>query len=382
LSGAVGVGGDVLTARALGRATLARQLLLARSDLDPEAAVAHLVGLQAQLPQNPYTGLWSRLARFRPEALSDAIAARRLVRIAVMRSTLHLVTADDALVLRPLAQPVFDAELDRHPDFGPPLRGVDLTPVLAHARALFAERPRTGPQLRTALAERFPGLDAAAAAYACRNHLALVQVPPRGLWRTGGQVTNTTVEAWLGRPVDPAPSLDDVVLRYLGAFGPATAADVTAWCRLPGMAEVLARLAPRLRPLRDERGRELVDLPDAPRPDPDVPAPPRFLPEYDNVVLSHADRSRFQQLEHVRVHELPSSPDRGSLLVDGSLAGTWWVARERAAGGATPRAELVVHLVARIPKRALAAVEAEGRRLLRFLAPGAAEGVVAVRPPG
>src|SRR5688572_21460797 len=149
---------DVVSTRALGRATLARQLLLERSTLEPKASVEHLVGLQAQLPQNPYTGLWSRLVRFDPRALSRLLEDREVVRMVVIRGTLHLVTADDALVLRPLVQPVLDAELERHPDHGPPLRGVDLEPVLAFARELLAEQPRTGPQLRAALAERFPGL--------------------------------------------------------------------------------------------------------------------------------------------------------------------------------------------------------------------------------
>ena len=185
-----------------------------------------------------------------------------------MRATLHLVTADDCLVLRPLAQP-----------------------VLAFARSLLTERPHTGAQLRTALQERFPG--GAALAYACRNLLGLVQVPPRRVWGRSAQVTSTTAEAWLGRPLAAAPSIDDVVLRYLGAFGPAAVADVAAWSRLTGLREVIDRMEPRLRLFRDDRGRELFDLPDAPRPDPDVPAPPRFLPEYDNVLLSHADRSRF-----------------------------------------------------------------------------------------
>jgi len=167
-----------------------------------------------------------------------------------MRGTIHLITAEDCLILRPLSQPVLDKELARPPLYGPALRGVDLGPPLAHARELLAKQPRTGGQLRAAFAGRFPDLDAAALTYACRNHLAFIQVPPRGVWGRTGGVRSTTAEAWLGRPVEEQPSIDDVML-------------------------------------------ELFDLPDAPRPDPDMPAAPRFLPEYDNVLLSHDDRSRF-----------------------------------------------------------------------------------------
>ena len=193
------------------------------------AAVEHLVGLQAQVPSNPYGALWSRLEGFRPESLAQLFEHRRVVRLPLMRATIHLVSAADCLALRPLVQPVLDAELARHPEYGPALRDVDLAPVLAVASELLAERPRTGPELRAALATQFPDACAAALAYACRNRLALVQVPPRGMWGRSAAVTTTTAEAWLGRPLDPAPSLENTVVRYLTAFGPATVADVTAW---------------------------------------------------------------------------------------------------------------------------------------------------------
>ncbi len=211
--------GDVLGPRALNRATLARQLLLARSDMPALDAVRHLVGMQAQLPMNPYVGLWWRLGGFRPEQLGGLLVDRKAVRIVVMRATLHLVTAEDCLLLRPLVQPVLDRELLRHQEYGPVLASVDLDTVLAFARPLLAERPRTGRELRTALAERFPDLDAGALAYACRNRLALVQVPPRGVWGRSAQVTSTTAESWLGRPLAARPSIDDVILRYIAAFG-------------------------------------------------------------------------------------------------------------------------------------------------------------------
>jgi hypothetical protein len=359
-----GLSVEVLSRRALNRATLARQLLLERSPLPALEAVERLVGLQAQEPLNPYTALWSRLDGFRPESLAALLEERHVVRIAVMRSTVHLVSADDCLVLRPLMQPVLDAELARHREFSPALGDVDLAPVLAYARAVLGEAALSGTELRATLANRFPEHDAAALAYACRNRLALVQVPPRGLWGRTAQVRSTTVESWLGRALAARPSLDAVVLRYFGAFGPAAVADVAAWSRLTGLRPVVDRLRPRLQAFRDERGRELFDLPDAPRPDADTPAPPRFLPEYDNLLLSHDDRSRFvrdprrAQLSGVRgrIH--------GSVLDDGLVCGVWRLERDRASG----RATLVVTHVTPLSKRARAAVAAEGRRLLRLVA--------------
>jgi Winged helix DNA-binding domain len=356
------VRGDTLGLRELNRATLARQMLLRRETRSALDAVEHLVGMQAQVPMNPYLGLWSRLERFRPEELAELLADRRVVRTVVMRATIHLVTADDCLILRPLMQPVLDAEISRHQEYGPLLRGIDIRPVLRFARELFAQGPMTGPQLRAALDERFPEQNAAALAYACRNYLALVQVPPRGVWGRTAQVTTTTAESWLGRSLATEPSIDDVVVRYLAAFGPASVADVAAWSRLTGMREVLDRVRPRLRTFRGPVGKELYDLPDAPRPDADTPAPPRFLPEYDNLLLSHADRRRFITDEH-RVPPPPGLPVHGSVLSNGSARGTWRV--DRTDGAST----LVIHHAGPLAKRATAALAAEGRRLVRFLHP-------------
>jgi hypothetical protein len=348
---------EVLSRRALNRATLARQLLLERSAWTPLATVEHLVGMQAQVPHNPYTGLWSRLEKFRPQSLSELLERREVVRVGVMRGTIHLVTADDCLLLRPLVQPVFEAQLRRHQEHGPALRDVDLTPVVAFARSLLAEKPRSGTELRGIFAERFPALNPAALAHACQMQLAFVQVPPRGLWGRSGQVRSTTAESWLGRPFVADPSIDSVVLRYLAAFGPASVADVTTWCRLTGMRAVAERLRPQLVRFRDERGRELLDLPDAPRPSEETPAPVRFLPEYDNVLLSHDDRSRFV-----------SEPDRrslahgwnigwGSVLHDGVVSARWRL---------RPDAIEICH-AERLSKQALTSIVAEGRRLARFL---------------
>ena len=237
-----------------------------------------------------------------------------------------------------------------------------MAPVLDFARPLLAGRPHTGRHLRAAMAERFPDLDAAALAYACRNLLAFVQVPPRGVWGRSAQVTSTTAEAWLGRPLATDPSIDDVVLRYLGAFGPATVADVAAWCRLTGMREVLERLRPRLLTFRDVRGRELFDLPDAPRPDPDTPAPPRFLPEYDNLMLSHADRSRVIPAE-LRGRDLTTvGKVQGTVMSDGTVCGVWRINADKATRGAT----LVVTHVVPLGADAFDALADEGLEMLKF----------------
>ena len=294
-----------------------------------------------------------------------------------MRGTIHLVTAADCLELRPLTQPVIDGQLTRHPD-APGLDGVDLKPVLAFARRLLESEPRTGSELRAAFAERFPDLAPASLALATRSRLPLVQVPPRGLWRTSGIVRTTTAEAWLGRKLAARPSIDGVVLRYFAAFGPATVADVAAWSRLTGLREVVERLRPRLQTFRDERGRELFDTPDAPRPDPDTPAPARFLPEYDNVLLSHADRTRFVSEAMRAVDFTAGGRILGSVLYDGALVGVWANVFDRKTG----RATLTIRYGAKLTKKAQAALSAEGQRLLRFIHADADESEVVFTPAG
>jgi hypothetical protein len=348
---------EVLSRCALNRATLARQLLLERAPMSPLAAVEHLVGLQAQVPHNPYTGLWSRLKGFRPESLSELLEQRHVVRVGVMRGTIHLVTAADCLLLRPLTQPAFEDQLRRHREHAPALRDVDLEPVVELAQAFLEEKPRSGAELRAILSERFPGLDPAALAHACSVRLAFVQVPPRGLWGKSAQVMSTTAESWLGRPFAADPSIDEVVLRYLAAFGPASVADVTTWCRLTGMRAVVERLRPHLVTFRDERGRALFDLPDAPRPDADTPAPVRFLPEYDNVLLSHDDRSRFVSEADRSTLAHGWNVGWGAVLYDGSVRGRWRL---------EPEGLNVLH-VDRLPKKAVTAIAAEARRVTRFL---------------
>ncbi|WP_416978404.1 winged helix DNA-binding domain-containing protein [Streptomyces sp. T028] len=347
----------VLSARALNRATLDRQLLLRPAALPVKAAVEHLLGLQAQNVKPPYHALAARLGGFAPEELSGLMADREVVRIVTMRSTIHTHTADDCLTLRPFVQPARDRELT---NFRAGLAGVDLDRLAALARDLVEAEPRTMKQLREALAAEWPGADPQSLAVAARCRLPLVQVTPRGLWGRSGQVALTTAEHWLGRPAEAAPAPESVVRRYLAAFGPASVKDMQTWAGLTRLREAFERLRPELLTFRDEHGTELFDLPDAPRPDPDTPAPPRFLPEFDNLLLSHADRTRVVPAAlHGRAWQ--GNQAFRTLLVDGFLAGVW----------KTEADALVVEPFGTLDKAEQEAVTAEAERMLRVLDPGA-----------
>ncbi|MFH8798725.1 winged helix DNA-binding domain-containing protein [Streptomyces sp. NPDC017936] len=346
----------VLGTRALNRATLDRQLLLRRSPLSAKAAVEHLVGLQAQEVKPPYHALAARLDGFAPEDLSGLLAGRAAVRIVTLRSTIHLHTADDSLTLRPLVQPARDREIGA---FRKGLTGVDLDRLAGLARELVEAEPRTMKQLRDALSGRWPDADPWSLAVAARCALPLVQVTPRGLWGRSGQVALTTAEHWLGRPAEPAAPLDATVLRYLAAFGPASVKDLQTWSGLTRTRTVFERLRPELVTFQDDNGVELFDLPDAPRPHPDTPAPPRFLPEFDNLMLSHADRTRVIPPAH-RGRTRQANTFHRPFLVDGFLAGVW-----RILGDA-----LVIEPFTPLTGARRAEVLEEADRMLQVLHPG------------
>ena len=275
----------------------------------------------------------------------------------LMRGTIHLVTARDCFALRPAIQPVTERIHWTASPFGKRLGGADPKEIVALGRKLLDEAPRTRAQVRQLLAERWPDRDAEAMAHTVTYLLPVVQIPPRGLWSRSGRATLATVEAWFGRPLDGDPAPDQAVLRYLGAFGPASVRDVAVWSGFTHVREVVERLRAHLRTFRDERGVELFDLPDAPLADPDTPAPVRFLPEYDNVFLSHADRSRIGDAEDRP--RLGFGDDRffKLVLIGGFVRAAWRV----------EDSDVVVKPARRLSKKDTSAVAAEGRRLAAFL---------------
>ena len=361
-----------LSLQALNRATLERQLLLRRAAMTAGEAVGHLAGLQAQAPLAPYVGLWTRLAGFRHQHLKDLLTERSVVRAHLMRNTVHLVDAGAFVSFRPLFQPLLGRRLAG--TFGRNLGGIDLGELAAIAAALLSETALTRVELGRRLAARWPEHDPASLAYAAGHLLPLVQVPPRGLWGESGPAAFLLAAAWLDGlslvPPDPArpeDAVEQLVLRYLAAYGPASVSDIQTWSGLSRLREVTERLSAvpraRLRTFAGPDGGQLLDLPDAPRPGPDVPAPPRFLPEYDNLLLSFAERSRV--IPHRRPVPLPPGNGGcgGTLLVDGLWQADWKIVKAKD--------QAVLQIEPFVPLRAADrdAIAAEGELLLDFAGP-------------
>jgi len=356
---------EVLSQRSLGRATLARQYLLERAPARAIDAIEHLAGMQSQAPLAPYVGLWTRLRDFAPDELSALTGRRQVVRLHLMRNTVHLVSARDCLDWRTLFYPLHAAEFSAHFRHG--TGGVDRNVLLEQAERLLTERPRTRAELGKLLAERWPDADPGALAYAATHHIALCQVPPRGIWGKNGPAAWAPVESWLGAPLCSVP-VDGLVTRYLGAFGPATVADIQLWSGLTRLREVVERL-PLLR-LHGEAGQALYDLPDAPRPGEDMPVPPRFLPEYDNLLLSHKDRARV--IPGNRPVPLPpgNGATAGTFLIDGMWHGTWQI-RD---------GTLRIQPFSKLRPAARDALLTEAARLGAFVAPHAKHDVILEKP--
>jgi hypothetical protein len=277
-----------------------------------------------------------------------------------MRATLHLVTAEDYLLLRPALQPALARALRGF--FSQEARRLDLDRLVAAARTYTAEQPRTFPELRAFLSAIAPNETAQSLSYAVRTHLPLVQVPPAGTWGCFRIPRYVSAEAWLQRPLASAgEGLRHLIARYLAAFGPATRRDIEAWSGLSRLQTTIDELSPTLCSFQDERGRVLLDLPGLPLPRPEVPAPARFLPEFDNLVLAHADRTRVLPEEYRSAVLRPPGRVLATFLVDGIVRGTWRIERAR------NTAVLVIEPFEPLPEHARDALVAEGERLVRFV---------------
>jgi Winged helix DNA-binding domain len=356
---------EVLTLRQIGRATLARQMLLARERTTPLLAIARLVGMQAQWPRPPFVGLWSRVQGFARADLAKLIEARKVVRATSLRGTLHLLTAKDFVALRRTLQPVLEGGMRTI------LRrkgaAVDVGRVVVQARALLAEEPRTFEELREQLSRDDPGGDERAMGYAVRMLLPLVQVPDgESAWAFPTAARFALAEKWLGQkiPTEGEPQPDQLVLRYLAGYGPASVVDAQSWSGVSGLREAFEALRPRLVALRDEHGRELFDLPKAPRPPGDVAAPVRFVPEYDNLIAARADERFVARGDRPRVF-LSALRIAATVLVDGFVAGTWKIERTKTT------ARMTIDPFAPFAARTRKEVAAEGDALLHFAEPDA-----------
>ncbi len=348
-----------LSTRDLNRALLARQMLLRRRRMSAEKTIEHLVGIQSQMPNSPYVGLWTRLTGFKHSELADLYRKRKVVRLAMMRSTIHLVTAEDCLSLRRIVQPALEGAFKSY------ARLVDEAhheEIAITGRAMVEEEAATFSDLERRLNERWPDRHGKAMANMIRTRVPLVQVTPRGIWGATSAANHTSAEKWLGRPLTSESTVGDLILRYLGAFGPATVIDAQSWSGLPRLGPVFEELRPGLVTFRDDKGRELFDLPNAPRPSADTTAPIRFLPEFDNVLLAYKDRRRIIAGEYKAKVYPTNGVIQPTILVDGFVEGKWKIA-------ATDRkATLSIESFRRFTKAERAAIEAEGEKLLDFVA--------------
>jgi hypothetical protein len=348
----------ILTLRELNRATLARQMLLERATLPVPAAVERLVGLQAQLALPPYVGLWTRLRDFQRADLARLIEDRIIVKATLMRATLHLFTAEDYVRFRTALKPVLVGAAtaiakQRREDF-------DLNKVLTAARRYIGEKPRTFAEISEMVAELMPGSDVAAMRYAIRTHLTLVQTPVTGGWSYSHKPEFTLAESWIGRPISSEDNLRELVFRYLAAFGPASVTDMQTWLGLK-LKDTFAEMKPELQIYRAEGRRELFDLPDVSLPAGDAPAPVRFLPEFDNLLLSHSNRTRIIADEYRPKVYLPGLRVAATFLVDGFVQGAWKIEKTKNA------AALVIEPFGKLTRRDRAALLEEGERLVRFV---------------
>jgi hypothetical protein len=358
---------ETLSARALNRATLARQMLLAREPIPVPEAVRRLCGMQAQEP--PFLGLWTRVDGFQASDLHAALHGRSLVRATMMRATLHLMTSADYTAFRTSMQLMLDGGLRV---LGDRAKGLDLEKVVPAARSLLEAGPLTFNEIRAELQQLFPDVNERALGYAVRLCVPLVMMPTEDKWGFPRTSRFALADSWLDSGPDTGNAVDELMLRYLAAYGPASAADAQTWSGLSTTAEALERLRPDLLTFTDDKGRELFDVPDAPRPGEDGPAPARFLPEFDSLVLAHADRRRVIADDHRPMLTTKNLRVRAVFLWDGFARGIWETEYKRKV------ATLRMRPFEALPPAAVGALKAEGEALLRFMEPEAKETIVTV----
>jgi len=337
-------------------------MLLGREKITVTRAIERLFGMQAQLARPPYVGLFSRIEGFGAEDLRTAVQDRTVVRATLMRGTLHVMTAKDYALFRPVLQVALDHGLKSV--LRERMKTIDVASIAASARAFF-ETPHTFDELRNSLGKK---ADPRAHAFAARLCVPLVQVADDSPWGYPTVARFIAADAWFenAKKKTAAVDLRELVRRYLAAFGPASVTDAQAWSGIPALGPTFDALRDELTLVHHEGKRELWDLPGSPRPDDDTPAPPIFLPEFDNLVLAYADRTRFVAKAHRKAIYLPGLRVAPTFLVDGAVAGVWKVTCVKS------KATLQIDAFDSLSVKVRRALADEGSLLARFIEPDAA----------
>ncbi len=354
-----------LTTRELNRATLARQGLLARQAVTPAAMIEHLVGIHAQIPNSPYIGLWTRLQPFERDDLAGLIEGREVVKAAMMRGTLHLFTAEDYRRVRGTIQFSLDQS------FATITKGrgaFDVAAIVAEARQFIGDEPRTFAEITSHFEALMPDTDIGAIRHTIRTQIPLVQVANGSTWSYPGNPKFALAEQWLKRPIPLGEAnLRELFTRYLRAFGPAMLADMQQWSAMTKLKEVIAPFKADLVTYKDEAGKEYLDVPDMPLPDGETPAPVRFLPELDNLLVCHPARIGVVSAAY-RARIYPKNGRlAATIMTDGLVRGVWRIEKTKKA------VKLMIEPFEAISPDEQHALHVEGERLIRFI--GATEGV-------
>lgn len=353
---------ETLDDRTLNRALLARQMLLARQDVPLAKAIERLDGLQAQEARPPFIALWSRLKDFRREDLLKALHDRTVVKATFTRGTLHLVSAADYLAQRATHATVLEGAM--LPEMKEMTKVVSVEALLKAARAALADGPLTFAQLRTVLAERWPDLNERHMGYAVRLNLPLIAAPDDSQWGGKAGAAFALADQWLGRAPAAKADVEQIIRRYLAAFGPATPADIQTFTGFKGLKAVVEGMD-GLAVYRNAAGKPLYDVKDGLFARADTPAPVRFLPDFDGVMLAHADRGRVISEENRKALGNKNLRVPAVFLVDGFAAGSWSLTATKT------KATLDAKAFGPLARAVKDELVAEGEAQLRFVAPEA-----------